>query len=631
MLRNNIMFVDYETRSFADLPKIGAWRYSEHESTEIIVMCYKLLGSPVVEHWIPGQPIPDLIKNHKGLFCCHNVNFELAISINVLSVVPRMCDPNNWIDTSAMARQSGLPRSLEDVGNVLNLTEQKLDIGKKLIRKFSMPVKKKGHIFFNTPTKEEFEQFLIYCKQDVVVTEKVFLCLSKLSNYDIDYNVFKQDTRVNTQGIPVDMIGLNKILTIINEKKELAEKEALNKFGVNVKSPKQVKDFLKAKGIIVENAQEATITNIYNTTMDPEIKGLCEYRLFLAKASTSKFQSLADRVSPDGYIRQTLVYHGAHTGRWSGKGFQPHNMAKTNTNEQEIEELLKSFSVDTPMADMVLASKKILPGLIQAPPGYKFLFGDFAAIEARGVAFVSGCKVLIDLFKAAGPIYETMAGRIYNKAIADVNKKERQLGKQAILGCGYSMGVKKFIATCDKYKIDVTDSMAEKAVYTYRNTYKEIPELWKKLEYAFKTCFHANPGKAFKVNQYITFERGKSFISVLLPSGRKIYYHKIQKDSRGYSYFNYAQKGRVYVYGGILTENIIQAISRDIMADCMQRLEEAGFDIRFHTHDEVVTMIKDVDVDKQVKVFDHIMNTEPEWLKGFPLKTESEISRRYHK
>jgi hypothetical protein len=322
----------------------------------------------------------------------------------------------------------------------------------------------------------------------------------------------------------------------------------------------------------------------------------------------------------------------------SGSGFQPHNLPrtklKTDNFSKSIAELIGGFSNKLERPAIIKNAQVILPGLIQAEKGKTFLMGDFAAIEARGIAYLAGETELLKAFANDEDVYKQMAAVIYNKPATSIKdgSKERQLGKQTILGCGYGMGIDKFKMTCEKYKIEISDDLAARAVQTYRQTYAKIRGFWYDLEGAFTYCHTNRRNKPVKrVGKHLVIKAQNNFISVLLPSGRELYYHNVSVDSSGLSYWNYQQDRRVSVYGGILAENITQALCRDILTYCMIESDRAGLNPILHVHDEIVCQIADKDLIHAFIKFETAMNTAPPWLPGFPLKTEIEISERYHK
>lgn len=632
------ILLDLETKSEIDLTKTNPWVYSEHPSTDVIVLAYKIEGQDQVFTWFPGDPVPKEFKTNM-LFIAHNVQFEYSIFANVLckkyGFPETMLNLDRWIDTVPMCRCHGVPGNLEKATQMLQADETKMSEGKMLIRKFSKPKSvKDGVATWHETTKEEFDLFVDYCKQDVRATEFVYNTFKNSSNWQHEKPLIDLDLWQNMTGLPVDVKSCNMIIDKVAEATKKAEEKAAI-FGVNPRSPKQILDWLSDnKNINLPDVRQDTINKRLQTETDKEVIELLTLRLFMSRSSVKKFEALQNRTDSTDHIRQWILYHGAHTGRWSGSGFQPHNMPRSKTSVKDIEVILKDFRNDKiDFWDIMNQAKKVLPGMIKAEKGKSFIIGDFAAIEARVLAWMAGQQKLIKIFQTTGKVYEDMAAKLYNCKSSDIGKdsKERQLGKTVILGCGYGIGFRKFTETCLSQGIKLNQGQAKKAVETYRSSYPEIPEFWN----AAQTCFIKavkNQGQEFKTNGCMLLAQ-PGRLTIELPSGRKLYYYKIQYSKRHneWSHLDFRTNARKRIYGGLLVENIVQAVARDIMAHCMLELKYAGLSPLLHVHDEAVCYENKEEIKAKQKIFDKIMNTPPDWFKDFPLVTESEVCARYHK
>jgi len=626
------IFIDIETRSKADLVEVGAWRYAEHSSTDVFCVAYKVEGNKV-NVWVPGDSVPDAFHvNHQYTFVAHNALFEYALFANVLrkkyGFPLALADPLRWECTANMARCMALPGGLEPLCGVLKLGESKLAVGKHLIQTYSKP-NRKGE--FNPIPAAELDTMIMYCKQDVELTEKVYNRLAKYDNIAIEKPIMNLDRRQNIHGIHIDVKALKKIDMLVNAATLDAEKRMEEK-GVNVRSPKQLQKYLKDNfNISIANAQEKTIKDILlNPNLDADARAMLELRLFLSRSSIKKYSALIDRVSPDGRLRYFLQYYRANTGRWSGVGFQPHNLPKGGQTEKEQAALLKDLLADkVPVIETMTAAKKVLPGMIIPDKGHVFLMGDFSAIEARVLAWIAGEKILIEAYRKGDDLYKKMAAVIYQKPLDDVTKKERHLGKSVILGAGYGMGHNRFFEVCQAQGLAINIHTAEKAIYTYRSSFKNIVQFWASIESAFNYVL-VNKGKKVKVNGML-LHADKGYVSIKLPSGRDLYYHRVTRGPEGISFLNFAQNMTVKLWGGLITENIVQAIARDLLCHAMLELDKVEIFPIMSVHDEVVAQALTTQAKAKLKVFDTIMNVPPEWFKGFPLKTESFMSKRYFK
>jgi len=629
---------DFETYSFCDLNAAGAWVYSEHETTGVFCMAWMTPEMKAPKLWQPGEAVPEEFFKEDAVYIAHNSLFEYALVCNVCigqhGFPERMRLADNWHCTRAMAKCVGLPGSLDDVARVLKVKHQKLSSGKALINKYSKPYtdrktkEKKLRPLTGADKKAMFE----YCRVDTWAEFEIYTILRNMKNVKLERPVFLQDFKLNVEGLPVDVKGAQTVIKKLDELTVKAEEEA-ESLGVNVRSPKQLLEFFAKNGVHVDNTRKDTIDTILGMNPKKEVAEACELRRFLGKSSVKKFKSLLSMTAKDSRIRYTLFYFGANTGRWSGRGFQPHNLIKTGTDEKEINNLIKAVPAMTDRAEFLGAAQKILPGLIQAPTGETFIMGDFSAIEARGLAYLAGETWRLDVFKTHGKIYEASAAKILNRPISSIEpgSKERKVGKVAELALGYQ-GAVGALYQFGADKLGLSEDDMVRVIKDWRGANRKIVSFWYELESAF-SLYYSRRKEHHKVyvGKHIQVRAKNRYIAVRLPSGRELFYHDIEASGDGVSFFNHSQNRRVQLYGGLLAENVVQAMCRDILADCMLRLQERGLDTAFHVHDEIICQTARKDVKEKQKIFDSVTNTAPAWLPGFPLSTESEISRRYHK
>lgn len=649
------LFLDTETKSYAPLKECGAYRYSEDSTTDCLCVAWGI-DKGVVHAGTPEQ-VAKIFRERPGIdtfFVARNAPFDFAIFKNVLvpkyGFHPDYADPARWICTAKLSRMHGLPASLEESANYLNKKHKKLPDGKRLITMYSIPAKNKktGERYFRPIPPDEMARMIEYCKLDVEADREAFYTLIKLPNVEIEKAVVAQDFALNVRGIKIDVEGLHHLVEVI-EKATARAMTDQRKYNVtwkdkngaeytdalNVRSVPKLKAWLMSKGFDVPDTRVDTLEEIYENTADAEVKEVLSFRFFLAKASLKKYRAAVNRVSPDGRLRYFLKYYGAHTGRFAGEGFQVHNLPKSKWEKGvkpdiEIGKLIKTISDDTPYVELVELGKKILPGLMIPDAGYSFLSGDFSAIEPRGIAWLCGCRKMLADFAEddrtgdkTNDLYSRTAKRIDPRGV-------RQFGKVMVLAPIYGMGAEKAQATAEKWGCPVSFAMAEKGIQYIRTTYEEIPRFWYALEEAFRATWLSK--QPHNVGKYIRFERGGNYIKIVLPSGRSLFYHQVKIEDGQLSYANFGKKGaRMKLWGGTLAENITQATCRDILTDRMLALDAAGLPVQLHVHDENVSEVLTKEVKAKQKIFDKIMNTAPAWAKGFPLKTESEITARYHK
>jgi DNA polymerase len=577
-----------------------------------------------VKLWLPGDTIPSEFKNFNGCYVARNAKFEYAICEKILckkyNFPKRLLNTQHWIDTVNLSYLAGIPGNLEGCAEVVNKKFKKLKSGEDLINKYSKPYKGAFREF----TGCDWEKMIIYNRQDVEADRESFYILLKLPNVKYEIPVMQLDMKQNIKGLKIDVPILEKTLNRWHVVKDEAEKrqEELN---INVRSPDQLKEFCSNEGHTIPNAQKETIEALLLRDITPELREILSLRQLLSKSSVSKFTALQNMTSNDGRIRNFIQYHGAHTGRWAGRGFQPHNLPKTKTNIEKINIAIKNLEQTTGQ-DFIKSAQTILPALVIPDPGYTFLLGDFKAVEARGIAWLAGETKLLTQFKAGIDTYVEMAATIYRKNASSVTSAERDTGKTTILSCGFGQGANGFY----KKNINILTSHEQAAyiVSTYRETFTKIKQFWYDLMNTFSyLCNH----RGTQTVRHLVLRREKNYITIQLPSGRLMYYHKPRKVGRDIIYYNHLQGRDVYIWYGILAENVTQALCRDIFANRLVEADKLDLSPIMHTHDEIVCMVKKTEVEEKEKIFKNIMNTAPTWCRDFPLETEIEISERYHK
>lgn len=641
------LFIDIETKSEIDLINSSQTRYARGADADILLLYYMPEGGTDPVLWEPGKPVP-LEFSSAEKYIARNFLFDMNIikwvGIPKYGFPERMADPSNWICTRALSLQAGLPGSLDGSAKALQVPQQKQEAGKGLIAKYSIPVwlKDTEKELFSAPDKPyyfrelkgtDLDLYRAYCQADVIADSQVYEKIKGIKNREIEQGIFILDAWQNIRGLRVDVPAMEKYIDCYNAVEKRALDEA-KKYGVNPRSPKDLMEWLTRSGYKITDTQADTVQAMIYKAMHngaEKVVKVLQLRQFLAKTSVKKFQALADRVI-DGRLHDFLRYYGAHTGRWSGSGFQPHNLPKTGTGPDAIDEAIESLSPDMHYNAIIDAGQKILPGLIIPDDGNTFLIGDFSAVEARGVAYLAGQADLLNDFSAGVDVYVKNGSRITGTPIEKIDKKSRPrtVGKVAVLSCGYGAGVKGITGMLKNYGLETSETLAASIVTGYREQYRAVVSFWYECENKFYEAIK-RPGKDHQIGDYIQVRKTGRSLKVLLPSGRSLYYHNIQADKDGLIYTNYEKKIETRLWGGLILENITQAVCRDIMADRMLKCVANGLRPVLHVHDEIVIETKDATAEKDLILFEKIMNTAPAWLKGFPLATEAEISRRYHK
>lgn len=638
--------LDYETFSEADLKTVGVHEYAKHPSTEILCVAWAIgTKEELKTAKIQTGKIPELIKilkNNKIKLIAHSAAFEKVITKYVLK---QNIPDKRWICTATMAAAQALPRKLEAVCEVLNLPHQKDKEGHRLMLKLSKP---RNPSKLNPSTRhkdpEELDRLLEYCVADIKAEIDLFLSLPELSAYE--KKVWYLDQVINQRGFRVDSLLIADILHLIEkETKALDEETAAITHG-ELNSTRQTAKTLAwlQERIEISNLQAKTLLDILDTPISDEVARIIEIRQDISKTSTAKYNTFYARSQSDGRCRDNLLYHGSHTGRFSGQGVQIQNLSRGKIkNPEKAIPLIHEGDLEWIRAlyksPMELFSS-CLRSVIIADEGKEFFCADYAAIETRVLFWLAKHQAGIKAFKENRDLYVEMAAEIFRKDPKNVTKEERFLGKTSILGCGYGVGKNKFQTTCENYGVPVSEELAENAVGTYRRVHSPIPALWANLERAaVQACL--NPDKKYSLH-YTKWCANDRYLSCELPSGRKLIYWIPEVKYEATPWGNKSPKiycwgvnsvtkkwERYAIWGGVFVENVVQAISRDLMVHAMLNIEASDYEIVLTVHDEILAERKKGN--GCLKEFEDLMVITPEWGKEIPIKTEGWVGNRYRK
>lgn len=679
MKKEVVVFIDIETRSKCNLKTCGAYVYSLHESTDILCLAYKFSNSKIVHVWTPdnfgNKKALEKLKKFRGSIVAHNYKFEYSIIVNVLCKKYKwpkhFIKPLRYRCTMATAYRYGLPGKLDTVAQMLKLKNQKMaGEGLKLINKYSVPYKdrKTKEILFrniNAPENIKDQKLLVeYNKQDIRVTEEIYNKLPKLHLDKFEWPIFQLDGLINEQGLRIDLVNLKKLINSYKKYFKLAEIEAEKLAGheesgtLTIKSSIGFKNWInkqwvnkRNKTIYIDNVQQFTLNNFSKELKNIEggfhicqkarniIKAI-KIRRVLSAAAPKKLNAMLNTSDDEGIVKGSIQYGVAQTLRWAGRGFQPQNLPRMSSENftKDVKTLQK---LEIPLENSVDKINELLRQLIIPRKGNSFLIGDFAAIEARVLFWLAGCKTGLEQYRKGLDIYSEFARSIYTsyieigKELIGVSKNQRFVGKTSILGLGYGMGVDRFFETCKNFGIDINYSIAQKAVNQYRKVYREVPKFWRIVEKLFIEAIQYGeieikgyliPG----TKCFIEFEKTGQTVSIKFPSGRKQYYfHPFIKDNS--IRFWHKSKKLSVMWGGVIVENIVQGIARDLLAEALIYCKKSGLMPVLTVHDEILIECDTRDVKKKLKHFKRIMTTPPPWAEGLPLGAECVSSKRYKK
>lgn len=630
-----IVSIDFETRSAADLRKTGVYAYAADASTDVWCMAYSWDGEDV-RVWSPGDPFDVELEDwivEGGKLQAWNAQFERVIWNTIMA--PRYNWPRTrsgqWYCTMAQASTAGLPRALGQAAAVLGVEEQKDKIGQALMLRMARPRRTNpdgAHVWWNTPDK--VEALIGYCRQDVRTEMDVSTHIPYLT--DSERQLYLLDQRINDRGVLLDRDLLDRVRILADESKAEIDAEINRLTRGEVRSATNgmhLVAWLRKYGVLTSSVDKQAVAEILaSPDLHPVIRRVLELRQAGAKSSTAKLNAMEYAASADGRMRGLLVYHGAATGRWSGKLVQPQNFPRPVRKQAELDEIITKLKAGESIADHGHGTEiaaDLLRSMLIAAPDHRLMFADYSAIEARVLAWVAGQKGLVQTFAKGGDVYIGMAAKVFNVKEKDVTPEQRQVGKALVLGCGFGMSAKRFSEFAN---IDL--ELAVKAVTAYRQTNNRITSFWKKTEAQYLEI-----GRE-------AIERGDDHMLVPLPSGRNLAYRnpKIvqretpwgdEKDTLQVETLNSVtrQWTTQLIWGGLAVENVVQATARDLMAGAMMRLEQKGYPVIMSVHDEIICEVPDGfgSLDEMIE----IMTAPPAWAKGCPIAAEGKEGPRYRK
>jgi DNA polymerase bacteriophage-type len=637
-----LVHLDFEIFSEVDVTDVGLYNYSRHPSTKIICAAYKTEGG-ITKLWRPGDKISKLPDRY--VIVAHNAPFEKAIFEEIAISQHGFPPPAGYICTAARAAYKTYPRSLEKVSKAMKLPLQKDTLGRASMLQVTKPrtPSKNNPCVDWFGDKEKMNTTYRYCIQDVNVEEHVYKRTIDLPPFELV--VKRIDEEINERGVFVDRELAEAAIDISNQHKKAVDNELFWLTGCRVSSVtkvQQVKAFLEENGLSVDSLDKTGVSDLLlRKDISPKCRRVIELRQQGSLSSIKKYIKILKWVGDDDRLRHLFLYFGASTGRWTGKGPQLHNLPRgIKVDKQEAIALIKARNLkamkekyDNPME--VISS--CIRETMMASPGHTLIAGDFVGVEFRVLAWLAEDKDLLKLLHKGEDLYVHMAAAIYDVTLEDVTSDQRAIGKMAILGLGYGMGWKTFQAQCLARGIEITEDFAKGVVKAFRRKYPKIVAFWKKMETVMGDTLKF--GEERSGNLHMTRNQ-QNDIAVHLPSGRDMWYiHVLAAQNRwGGDSFSHKtvdsktkQWARRETYGGMLTENIVQAVARDLLAEAMIRVSEY-FNIVLHVHDEIVVEAeKTKDMDLTFNHFCDVMSEVPSWAHGCPIAVDAWTQRRYQK
>lgn len=640
--------IDIETRSSADIGKTGLYRYAQDKDFGILLFAYKLDGSPVeIVDLECGEEIPDQVIRYLEDPSVIKHAYNAAFEWYCLNQAGYRTPLEQWKCTMVHGLYCGYTAGLDATGKAIGLPQdkQKLTTGKALIRYFCVPckpTKSNDGRSWNLPkhAPEKWALFKEYCKQDVVTENAILERLDAFPVPEMEEKLWQMDVRMNAFGVRVDTGLISGALTIDGISTQELTGEAVGITGLtNPNSTSQLLQWLAEQGVHMDNLQKATVEEtLARETLPQNVRRILEIRQQLGKTSVKKYTAMETAKCEDDRIRGLTQFYGANrTGRWAGRLVQlqnlPRNYLKTLDYARNLVKAKNYEGIRLLYGNVPDTLSQLIRTAFIPSEGHKFVVADFSAIEARVIAWLAGEQWVNEVFAAHGKIYEATASQMFHVPIEKIVKGNpeyslRQKGKVATLALGYQGGTSALIAM-GALSMGLTEEELPDIVSRWRSANPRIRDLWYAVEEAALVAMttaqpQAIRGLVFRLEGDLIY--GQSFLTVQLPSGRKLFYPKpfLQENRFGrmaIHYYTVGQQTRKWevdsTYGGKMTENIVQAIARDCLAETLRRINRLGLQVVFHVHDEVII---DAPMDVTVEQICGLMAEPVPWAPGLILK-----------
>ena len=659
-MRENHLSIDIETKSSVDIGKAGAYKYTQSPDFEILLFAYSLDDSPVrVVDLGCGEKIPEIIRLALIDPAVTKHAYNAAFEWYCLNRAGYQTPLEQWKCTMAHGLYCGYTAGLDATGKAIGLPQekQKLATGKALIKYFCTPckpTKANGGRTWNLPehAPEKWELFKEYCGQDVVTEKAILRRLEMFPMPEEEEKLWQMDVRMNAYGVRVDTGLIGGALSIHERSTEELSRKAASITGLsNPNSTAQLLGWLRGQGTELPDLRKETVAETLDNpeNLPEEVKTVLEIRQQLGKTSIKKYEAMKTACCTDERVRGLTQYYGANrTGRWAGRMVQmqnlPRNYLKTLDYARKLVKAGNYEGVKALYGNVPDTLSQLIRTAFIPSEGHKFVVADFSAIEARVIAWLAGEQWVNEVFATHGKIYEATASQMFGVPVEKIVKGNpeyslRQKGKVATLALGYQGGPQALISQ-GALRMGLTEEELPEIVDRWRQANPRIVDLWHQVgNAALAVMESAQPqaihGLVFALEGDLLY--GQSFLTVRLPSGRKLFYPKpfLKENQFGrpaVHYYTVGQQTRKWevasTYGGKMVENIVQAIARDCLAETLKRIDARGLQVVFHVHDEVII---DAPMETTVEEICGLMAEPIPWAPGLILRGAGFESSYYMK
>ena len=653
--RMTCFFHDMELYSELDVRDVGAEVYARHPSTEVLMMAWAF-GNDPVQMWVPaeGEPLPeallDCVDGPDITMHAFNAPFEMAIWRHVLGydwpISKFRC---TMVEAYAMSFSGGL----EDVGKQIGLPQdqQKSADGKRLINRFSKPApaNHKADRYTQETHPEEWDRFKAYCRQDVEAERAIHNFLAPYRPMSPqEWRVWESDQRINRRGLPLDLALTERAIHLHHEAKQAKIAHMRHLTGLkNPNSRDQLLPWLAEHGCPLDDLQAGTLDAVIERAEIPDqTREVLQAKRLVGMTAPTKWRAFRDRACDDGRLRGMFQYGGAsRTRRWASRGINLQNLKRPKFADMDAAAVAIG-AYGLPALDMLygepieLLASTVRAG-IAAGPGYSLVVADYSSIESRVVGWLTNCLSITQTFAAGLDTYKALATTVFGVAYEDVTKEQRTFAKPGVLAGPYGQGAVGLVGYAANNGITLSEEQAQQIVTAFRTKCHEIPTFWRWLNRAVSSAIDFD---AVSTDYRLRIYKEGDFLFIDLPSGRRLGYFQPRMEMKrapwgdvipNFTYMGMDQDTRqwkrIKTFGGGLTENIVQAIARDLLAETLVAVESAYPNVVLHVHDEIGLEVPEAQAPEALAWLIEMMSRPPAWAPELLLGAAGYIGKHYRK
>lgn len=629
--------IDIETRCLLNLRDVGVYRYVSHPSFKVLIFAWAFDDEEVQDVATDGdlaallpEEVKDALTDPNIIKKAFNAQFERVAIGEMLGV---RLDPRQWRCTMVYANILGIGGTLGKIAKYVGADEEKDTAGTALIRYFSLPKPRSDE--FRTPEDdmEKWEKFREYCRQDVRSERDIGARLAAVAVPESEWENYAIDQDINDRGALMDLELAENAVRLREEFVEEAIEDAKRWTGLeNPNSIQQLKGWLAERGHELDSLSKKKVEKLLALPdLDRTVRKVLENRLNISKTSVTKYQKMLDIANPDKRARGMIQFYGAtKTGRFAGRLVQIQNLPKNKMPDlDDARRLVKQGDLHTlelVYDDVMDVLSQLIRTAFVAKPGHTLLVSDFSAIEARVIAWYAGEQWRLDVFANGGDIYVASASAMFKIPEDKIDDELRSKGKVSELACGYQGGPGALKAMGAE-AMGLKEHELQPIINQWRAASPNIVQLWYDVQdLAIRAV---RDGGVQKGPKGLKFYVKQGYLFINLPSGRRLAYanpkivmNKFGRDAVQFDGLNIARNmAPEDTYGGKLVENIVQATARDLLCGALARLEERGYPVIFHVHDEAVAEVPN-DGKHSIEEMNEIMAEQPAWAEGLPLNSD---------